>query len=103
MDFRRLELFLAMMEHASVNKTAEKLHLSPGGVSMQLRKLANDLHCELFVKSGSRLLPTPAALHVAERIKVLMRQVREIEQDFENDEHSDTRDFHFATGATALI
>ena len=103
MNLGRLELFLAMMEHSSVNRTAEKLHLSPGGVSLQLRKLAQDLNCELFVKSGSGLAPTPAAIHLCERVKVLMRQVREIERDFENDEWSDSLRFHFATGATSLI
>lgn len=103
MDLRRLELFLAVMEHSGVTKAAEKIHLSPGAVSLQLRNLATELHTELFIKSGRRLLPTAAARRLAERATALMSQVREIEQEFENDERSDSRPFHFATGATALL
>jgi len=103
MDLRRLELFLAVMEHSSVTKAAQKLDLSPGAVSLQLRNLATELHCELFVKSGRRLSPTAAARRLAERATALMDQVRDIEQEFENDERSDSRPFHFATGATALL
>jgi len=103
MDLRRLELFLAVMEHSSVTKAAEKLHVSPGAVSLQLRNLAAELHCDLFIKSGRRLVPTSAAIHLAERSKTLMDQVRAIEQEFENDEMVDSRPFHFATGATTLI
>ena len=103
MDLRRLELFLAVMEHSRVTKAAEKLHVSPGAVSLQLRNLAAEMRCELFVKSGRRLAPTAAAMHLAERCKTLMDQVRAIEQEFENDERMDSRPFCFATGATTLI
>ena len=103
MDFRQLELFLAVMEHASVRKAAERMNLSPGAVSLQLHNLAASLNTELFVKSGKRLLPTPDALRLAERSRELLRQVRDIEHEFENDPSVDSRPFHFASGATTLI
>ena len=103
MNFRELELFLAVMEHSSVTKAAERTNLSPGAISLQLHKLAADLRTELFVKSGRRLAPTPAAVRLAERARVLMSQLHQIEQEFANDPQTDTRPFHFATGATTLI
>jgi DNA-binding transcriptional LysR family regulator len=103
MEFRQLELFLAVMEHGSVTRAAEKMFLSPGAVSLQLQHLAADLHTELFVRSGKRLMPTPAALRLAERGRSIISQVRGLEQEFSNEPGTDRRPFHFATGATALI
>src|ERR1017187_3666212 len=103
MEFHQLELFLAVMEHSSITRAAEKVHLSPGAISLQMQNLAAELRTDLFVRSGKRLAPTPAALRLAEHAKKLIRQVREIEHEFENDAASDTRPFCFATGATALI
>ena len=91
------------MEHSSVTRTAEKLYLSPGAVSLQLQSLAGELRTELFVRSGKRLVPTPPAFRLAERAAEIMTTLREIQQEFENDPARDERPFHFATGATTLI
>jgi DNA-binding transcriptional LysR family regulator len=103
MDFRALELFLAVIEQGGVTRAAEKMNLSPGAVSLQLHKLANELRTDLFVKSGKRLLPTPAALQLMEKSKILIAQLRQIEHEFSNDAVSDSRPFEFASGATTLI
>src|SRR5579872_3631316 len=103
MNIRQLEVFLAVMEHSSVTRTAEKLYLSPGAVSLQLHSLSAELRTELFVRSGKRLVPTPRAFRLAERAAEIMTTLREIHQEFENDPLRDERPFHFATGATTLI
>lgn len=103
MDVHQLELFLAVMDSPSMTKAAEKSHLSPGAVSLQLHNLAEELHTELFVRRGKRLIPTPAALRLAERAKEVVRLMGHIQQEFENDVTKDSRPFHFATGVTTLI
>lgn len=103
MDVHQLELFLAVMDSPSMTKAAEKSHLSPGAVSLQLHNLAEELHAELFVRRGKRLVPTPAALRLAERAKEIVRLMGHIQQEFENDVTKDSRPFHFATGVTTLI
>jgi DNA-binding transcriptional LysR family regulator len=103
MNIRQLEVFLAVMESGSVTRSAEKLFLSPGAVSLQLQGLAAELGTELFVRAGKRLAPTPQAFRLAERAKEIMRTLHEIQQEFENDPLRDERPFHFATGATTLI
>jgi len=70
---------------------------------MQLRSLANELHTDLFVRSGKHLVPTPAALRLAEHARVVVRQMRDIEFEFDASSATDSRPFHFATGATTLI
>ena len=103
MDIHQLELFLAVMESPSMTRAAEKVFLSPGAVSLQLHNLADELHTELFVRSGKRLIPTPAAIRLAEHAKDLIKRMGQIKQEFENDLATDTRPFHFATGVTTLI
>ena len=103
MDVHQLELFLAVMESSSMTRAAEKIHLSPGAVSLQLHNLATELNTELFVRSGKRLIPTPAATRLAEHAKAVVKQMSKIRQEFANDLSKDTRPFHFATGVTTLI
>jgi DNA-binding transcriptional LysR family regulator len=103
MEFRQLQLFLAVMEFSSVTRAAEKMFLSPGAVSLQLHNLAADLRTELFVRSGKRLVPTPAAVRLAEHARAVLTQVRRIEQEFANDPLTDHSPFHLATGGTTLI
>jgi DNA-binding transcriptional LysR family regulator len=103
MDIHQLELFLAVMDAPSMTRAAERIHLSPGAVSLQLHNLADELHTELFVRRGKRLIPTPAALRLAEHAKEVVRMMGHIQQVFENDMEKDVRPFHFATGVTTLI
>jgi LysR family transcriptional regulator for metE and metH len=103
MDVHQLELFLAVMNSPSMTRAAEKIHLSPGAVSLQLHNLADELHTELFVRRGKKLIPTPAALRLAEHAKEVVKMMGHIQQLFENDLAKDVRPFHFATGVTTLI
>lgn len=82
---------------------ADHVHLSPAAVSLQIHSLANELGTELFRRSGKRLVPTNAASRLAERARPLVRQMHEMQHDFENDASTDSRPFQFATGITSLI
>jgi DNA-binding transcriptional LysR family regulator len=104
MELGQLRVFLAVMDTASVTRAAEKVGLSPGAVSQQLRALSAALEVELFVRAGRRIAPTAHALRLAEHARTILNQVERLEQDFSKDEAAgDRRPFHFATGATALI
>ena len=103
MDIWQLELLLGVVTSSTMTSAAEKAHLSPAAVSLQLQKLAAELHVELFVRAGKRLIPTPAALRLAEHARAVVAHVHEIREEFENDPLKDARPFHFATGATTLI
>jgi DNA-binding transcriptional LysR family regulator len=103
MDLRQLKSFLAVLESPTMTRAAENLHLSTAAVSLQLQSLASELGVELFVRSGRKLTPTPAAHRLAEHAKAVSLRLNQIKQDFSNDAFSDSRPFHFATGATTLI
>jgi DNA-binding transcriptional LysR family regulator len=103
MDLRQIEVFLGVIEHGTVTRAAQKLYISPGAVSLQLQNLAAELQTQLFVRAGKNIVPTPAALRLAEHGRDVMKKVREIRQDFGNTPALDRQPFHFASGATALI
>lgn len=103
MDLRQLQSFLAVLESPTMTRAAASLHLSTAAVSLQLQSLASELGVQLFVRSGRKLTPTPAALRLAEHARAVSARFSQIKQDFANDAASDSRPFHFATGATTLI
>ena len=103
MDVHQLEVFLSVLETGSVTRGAERIHLSPAAVSLQLQSLADHLQTELFVRSGRKLAPTAMAFRLAEHARGVIDQIRRIESDFHGEPHEDTRPFQFATGVTTLV
>jgi len=103
MDLRQIEIFLGVMQYSSVTRAAEKLFLSPGAVSLQLHNLSAELHTELFVRSGRRIVPTERAFRLAEHAREVLKKIREIQQEFDTFPEHDAGPFRFATGATTLI
>src|SRR5260370_5439833 len=100
MDIHQLELFLAVMDSPRMTRAAEKIHLSPGAVSLQLHNLAEELHTELFVRRATLLVPTPAALRLAEHARQVIKRMGHIRQEFDNDLSTDARPFHLSTRTT---
>jgi len=103
MELRQLELFLTVMETGSVRRAAERVHLTPGAVSLRLQNLAEELKTELFRKQGRRLVPTSAAGRLRARSQEIVELMRAVESDFLGDPRLDTQPFHFASGPTTLI
>jgi DNA-binding transcriptional LysR family regulator len=103
MELGQLRVFLAVMDTSSVTRAAEIVGLTPGAVSQQLRALGASLGVELFVRAGRRITPTTHAFRLAEHARAILHQVQHLEREFSKDPAGDTRPFHFATGATALI
>lgn len=103
MDLRQIEVFLAVMEHSTVTRTAKILNVSPGAVSLQLKSLGEELRAPLFVRSGKRIVPTPDAFRFAEHAREVIRKMGQIQRDFGDAPSDDSRPFVFASGATSVI
>jgi len=103
MEIRQLESLLAVLESSTMTRAAESLHLSTAAVSLQLHALASELGVELFVRSGRKLTPTPAAHRLAQHARAVSIRVKQMKEEFANDAAEDSRPFHIATGATTLI
>ena len=56
MDIRQLQTMITLINSDfSVSRTAQKLFLVQSAVSQQLKRLEQELECELFVRKGKRL------------------------------------------------
>lgn len=66
LDSRHLRLIAEVARAQSVTRAADRLHVTQSAVSHQLRDLEARLGTALFLRSGRRMLPTAAGLHLAE-------------------------------------
>lgn len=79
MDVKQLESFLAIVEHGSLSRAAEKLHVSASTISSHLSHLEAELGTQLLMRQSRGMLPTKAgeALHRSARPVILaMEEVR---------------------------
>lgn len=103
MEIRQLQLFLAVMDAPTLTQAAARVHLSPAAVSVRLHALAEELETELFIRSGRRLAPTPAARWLEVQARKLVGDFTALREALETRPETDARPFRFATGATTLI
>jgi len=61
MDFRRLEVFVGLMETRSFSETAKKVLLRQPTVSGHIKTLEEEIGVRLFDRHGREVLPTSAA------------------------------------------
>jgi DNA-binding transcriptional LysR family regulator len=75
MDLRRLEYFLAVVEHGSVTSAAAALRVAQPSLSQAIRALERDLGAELFVRDGRGLRPTGAGQALIEPAQRALRDL----------------------------
>lgn len=71
MDFRQLEYVIAVAEEGTLLAASEKLFLSSSALSQHISRLESELNTNLFIRSKSRWILTPAGqiyLSMAEEI-----------------------------------
>ena len=74
-DLNRLKVFTHVYVHRSVTKAAHSLKLSQPAISQHLKKLEKELRIPLFTRSNRRLVPTPAAKRLHERMSPLIDEL----------------------------
>ena len=71
MNFQNLEYFLVVAEEENVTRAAEKLHLSQQALSVQMKRLEEELGCELFTRRPALRLTYAGELFREEARKML--------------------------------
>ncbi|MGR7254652.1 LysR family transcriptional regulator [Klebsiella aerogenes] len=69
---RAFRVIDALIEHKTVNATAEILNVSPGAVYYTLRKLREDTGKPLFIRTRHGMVPDKYAMELHEKNKALM-------------------------------
>ena len=96
-DLNLLYLFSVLHEERSVSLTAERLFLTPSAVSHALGRLRRMVGDELFKRSGGSMTPTARANDIAERLRVILPQLREAIVPADFDPATTSRGFAIAT------
>jgi DNA-binding transcriptional LysR family regulator len=103
MELRQLETFRIVMATLSMTEAAKRVYLSPAAVSLQMKRLSDELGADLFTRVGNKLVPTSAATRMHQHLGALMDMVHTIREDFPADAGCDSRPFVLGTGPTTLI
>lgn len=97
MDLDRLAHFLAVIEHGGIGRAAASLDLTQPALSKSLRKLEESLGQKLIDRGAFGARPTMFGRSLAERARIIIREVRNLRADFSALQNLETG--HVAVGA----
>lgn len=75
-DFNRLKIFCHVFVHKSISKAARELNLSQPAVSQHIKKLEKELRIPLFTRTNRKIVPTPAAIRLYDRMAPLVEEIK---------------------------
>src|SRR5262245_38939959 len=79
LDSRHLRLIAEVARTESVTRAADRLNVTQSAVSHQLRELEDRLGTPIFVRSGRRMLPTPAGRLLVEAAAQVLDSISDVE------------------------
>src|SRR4026209_1909196 len=83
LDSRHLRLVAEVARAESVTRAADRLNVTQSAVSHQLRDLENRLGTPIFVRSGRRMLPTPAGRIIVDAADEVLKTIGRVEAGVE--------------------
>ena len=79
LDSRHLRLIAEVARTESVTRAADRLNVTQSAVSHQLREIQDRLGTPLFVRSGRRMVPTPAGRLLVDAAAKVLESISEVE------------------------
>jgi LysR family transcriptional regulator, regulator for metE and metH len=79
LDSRHIRLVAEVARTESVTRAADRLNVTQSAVSHQLRELEDKLGTPIFVRSGRRMLPTPAGRLIAQAADDVLGAINRVE------------------------
>jgi DNA-binding transcriptional LysR family regulator len=78
---RQLQILLTVAQHGSYTRAAEALHLTQPTISMQIRKLSENIGAPLFEQGSQGMLPTPAGARTLEAARDILGRLEALENE----------------------
>ena len=78
---RQLQILLAVARHGSYTRAAAALHLTQPTVSMQIRKLGDNIGMPLFDSGGKGLTLTPAGTRTVDAAREILARLEQLGAD----------------------
>lgn len=71
-DLRQLRYFLSIVEHGSLSRAAESLHVAQPALSLHLKRLEEEFGCQLLHRTTRGVVPTESGQRLAQRAQSLL-------------------------------
>jgi DNA-binding transcriptional LysR family regulator len=84
MDLRQLTYFLSVIEHGSVGKAAEHLHMTQPALSKSIRRLEEGLAVKLFERGPEGMTPTTFGVALAAKARFISLEVRNVVEELDD-------------------
>lgn len=78
MDINQMRYYIEVCDSGSMSKAAEKLHMSQQGLSIAIRRLENELNCDLFYRKSSGLVLTDVGKKFKVEAEEIIKHVNHI-------------------------
>jgi LysR family transcriptional regulator, regulator for metE and metH len=83
LDSRHLRLIAEVARAESVTRAADRLNVTQSAVSHQLREIEGQLRTPIFIRSGRRMLPTPAGRLIVDAANDVLASIERLEAQIE--------------------
>jgi LysR family transcriptional regulator, regulator for metE and metH len=83
LDSRHLRLIAEVARTESVTRAADRLNVTQSAVSHQLREIEEQLGTPIFIRSGRRMLPTPAGRLIVDAADDVLGTIGRVEAKIE--------------------
>ncbi len=83
LTLQQLKLFESVFRNRSYTRAAEELHLTQPAISIQIKRLEEQVGMPLFEKVGKKIYPTPAGDATYEASKDILDRVKELKARIE--------------------
>lgn len=83
LDSRHLRLIAEVAQTESVTRAADRLNVTQSAVSHQLREIEEQLGTPIFIRSGRRMLPTPAGRIIVDAAGEVLATIDRVEAQIE--------------------
>jgi len=81
---RQLRALVEICRTGKLVLASERLHVTPGALSMLLKQLESELGTTLFERGSRKLLPTDVARHAVELAERVLANARQLEDEVKN-------------------
>ena len=84
MDLRSLRLYLAVLEHGSITKASENVHVAQPALGLHIRKLEEELGLSLLERHSRGIRATEAGALLAKHAEVILRYADQAKEEMTN-------------------
>ncbi|MCE2679564.1 MAG: LysR family transcriptional regulator [Burkholderiales bacterium] len=100
-SFRQLRVFSEVAKHLSFSKAAEKLHLTPPAVTMQVKELEANIGLPLFHRQGRQVSLTTVGEYMLVYVRKILSTLKDAEDAVARLQHAEMGVLHVGMVSTA--